>query len=121
MPDERPAVTLEGLANGAAAELWTAAHKSVLESIADHNTDWKKPREITLRFRFDPDEERTTGRVTIRCETKLPGLRGVETHVSFGQRLGERVAVEHARQTDLFPNPNGRPRPVETPAAGATA
>jgi hypothetical protein len=120
-PEVRPALTLEGLADGAAAELWDAAHRAVLESIADLNTDWNKARTITLEFKYEPDEARQTGRVTIKCSTKLPGLRGIETFVSFGQRLGERVAVEHARQATLFP-PNqqqGKPRAVE--AAGGDA
>lgn len=95
-------ITLEGLADGAALELFEAALKQVLVNIQDPNTAWKAPREIGLRFRFSVDEDRSLGVVEIQCATKLAGVKGVKTNVVYGRHLGELVAVEQPRQQEFF-------------------
>jgi hypothetical protein len=110
--ETRP-VTLAGLADGAAGELWGAALERVLENIEDANTDHKARRAITLSFAFSADEERRVGDITITCATKLAGVKGVKTVVSFGRHEGRRLVVEHPRQQDLFASPAGKPRLAE--------
>jgi hypothetical protein len=106
-------ITLEGLADGAAAELFEAALKQVLINIQDPNTGWKAPREIGLRFRFSVDEDRSVGDVEIQCQTKLAGVKGVKTNIVYGNHLGELVAVEQPRQQEFF-QPAPAPRLVST-------
>jgi hypothetical protein len=101
-------ITLAGLADGAALELWQSALARVLENIEDPNTDAKPKRTISLDFVFSvADEERRVGDVEVRCATKLAGVRGVKTLVYIGRHQGQLVAVEQPRQQDLFPAPGG--------------
>ena len=113
-------VTLESLADGAAAELWGAALAQVLENLDDPNTDWKPKRRISLTFDFSTDEERRVGEVVIGCTTKLSGIRGVKHGVYYGKRQGVLALVQAPRQEDLFTDPNpARPRAVEPASGGA--
>lgn len=104
-------ITLAGLADGAALELWQAALDNVLRNIEDPNTDTKPKRAIRLEFVFSvADEERRVGDVEVRCTTKLAGVKGVKgvkTLVYIGRHQGSLVAVEQPRQQDLFPAPGG--------------
>jgi hypothetical protein len=118
-PDVRPALTLEGLAQGASADLWSAALTRVLENIEDPNTDWKAVRVVTLEYRFRSDENRQVGDVEIKCSQKLAGMRGVKTTVSYGMRSGERIAVEHYHQNELFPANQQQGKPQAVKAAGS--
>lgn len=102
-------ITLAGLADGAALELWQAALERVLQNIEDPNTDTKPKRAIRLEFLFSTmDEDRAVGDVEVRCSTKLAGVKGVKTLVYIGRHQGELVAVEQPRQQDLFPAPGGK-------------
>lgn len=113
MPQEAKDVrilTLAGLADGAADELWAAVLKRVLENIQDPNTDHKAKRSITLRFDFEADEDRQVGEVALTCSSKLASGKAVKTVVFYGRDHGELVAVEQPRQKDMFPEPAGRPQ-----------
>jgi hypothetical protein len=109
-------LTLAGLADGAADELFTAALVRVLENIQDPNTDWKPRRHITLDVIFGVDEQRQLGEVELRCTTKLAGIRGVKTLVSYGRSGGRDCAVEHPRTMDMF-DAQGRPALVKGASA----
>ena len=108
--NEQKVVTLESLADGAAAELWQSALARVLENIDDPNTDFKAKRAIRLEFEFVANEDRNVGAVGVKCSTKLAGVKGVTTVVYIGRQEGELVAVEQPRQEELFPKPDARPR-----------
>jgi hypothetical protein len=108
-------ITLGTLAHGAADELFRAALTQVLENIENPNTDHKGKRVIGLTFSFVSDEERRIGDVEIKASVKLVGVRGVRTLVFFGKRDGARIVVEQPSQNEMFPHPQGGPRPV--PAA----
>jgi hypothetical protein len=101
-------VTLESLHDGAAGEMWAAALARVLENIADPNTDHKTKRAITLSFVFAADEERHVGDVQVSCQTKLAGMKGVQTVIFIGKHEGRLVAVEQPRQQDMFPVPGAK-------------
>ena len=106
--DDPKVITLSGLADGAALELWQNALERVLQNIEDPNTDTKSKRHIRLECVFSvADEERRVGDVEVRCSTKLAGVKGVKTLVYIGRHQGELVAVEQPRQQDLFPAPGG--------------
>jgi len=105
-------VNLTNLAEGAAGELFDAAFKKVLENIDDPNTDWKKPRRITLQITVYTDELRKNGEIEVACNTKLPGVKPVNTRIFMGRHLGKLAAVEALHQEELFPQPAGRPAAV---------
>lgn len=107
-------VTLAGIAHGAAAELFEAAQAEVLRNLTDPNTDWKARRRVTLTFDYAIDEARRSGDVEVKCQTKLAGIKGVTTQIVVGRHLGVLKAVEQPGQEELFTQPQGGPRPIET-------
>lgn len=114
-------ITLSGIANGAAEELFQAALRDALKNMDDPNTDWKTPRTIRLSFTMRTDEQRRAGDVEIECTTKFPGIRSVGTRVFFGRHEGQLAAAEAPRQEEMFPQAAGRPQAVApaTEVAGA--
>lgn len=109
---EPQSVTLSNLAEGAAEELFGAAFRQVLENIDDPNTDWKKPRRITLSITVYTDELRKNGEIEVAVNTKLPGVKPVNTRIFMGRHLGKLAAVEALHQEEMFPQPKGRPASV---------
>ena len=100
---EAQVVTLETLADGAAAELFQSELGKVLRNIADPNTDATAVRTVTLTVTFKPDEEREVGDVAVKATAKLAGLKGAKTRVYFGRHQGELVASElNVKQGSLF-------------------
>lgn len=111
-------LTLSTLANGAAEEMFGESLSTVLKNIDDVNTDHKTKRSIVIQFDFHVDEERRVGHVDVKCSTKLAGVKGVTANVYFGRHQGRHMVVEAPSQDTLFPNPDGKPRPVPEAAAG---
>jgi hypothetical protein len=98
-----PVVTLENLADGAAAQLFQSELGKVLRNIQDPNTDATAVRKVTLEVSFQPDEERELGEVKVKATSKLAGLKGAHTRVFFGNHQGELVATEYnPKQAGLF-------------------
>jgi len=96
-------VTLENLADGAAAELFQSELDKVLRNIQDPNTDATAVRKVTLEVTFSPDEEREMGDVRVKATSRLAGLKGAETRVFFGRHAGQLVATEwNPKQAGLF-------------------
>ena len=105
-------VTLAGIADGAAEELFAAALAKVVENLVDPNTDHKKSRRIMVVFDFSTDEDRRVGDVVISVKTTLAAGKGHSVGIYIGKHEGTLLAVEAPKQTDMFPRPEGRPHPV---------
>src|SRR5207244_5955141 len=94
------AVSLATLAGGAAVELFQKELDQVVRNIADVNTDPKAAREINLKVKITPSDERDVGDVIVTCASKLGPIKGVRTAFYFGRLRGRLVAVENnPRQT----------------------
>lgn len=103
MAQALPVVTLESLADGAAAELFQSELDKVLRNIADPNTDPTAVRRVTLVVAIQPDDDREVGEVSVKATAKLAGLKGARTRVFFGRHQGELVATEYnPKQQGLF-------------------
>ena len=102
-------LTLEGIADRAAAELFQHAVEQVLENMIDPNTDPKKARTIALKFTFEPTEDSKAADVTVECATKIAGIRPQMTRVYVGRHEGRTVAAEPQPQQSMFPSPDARP------------
>lgn len=99
-------VNLVSLAEGAAVERFDIELEKILRNIADVNTEPEAPREINLKVRIKPDEDREIGAVTISVTSKCPGLKAVSTRVYFGRMGGRPVAVEsNPKQLGIFTPP----------------
>ncbi len=112
MAATRRIVALSELAAGAVDELFHHAMKDALDNIQDPNTDWKKPRKITMTVEIAPNEARIAANVKIDVATKFPGVKPVDTVLYLGRHEGLNSAVEAAPQSDMFKEPTGRPRAV---------
>ncbi len=88
-------VTLEGLGNGAAKELFEAELRRVVENVSDPNTPWKAKRAITLKITISPEgDERTAVGVAISCTSKVAAPTPYPTRLFVGIGADGPVAVE---------------------------
>jgi hypothetical protein len=120
-----PTFTLENAGGGAAAALFEHELLRVLENIADPNTDPLAVREITLKFRFKPDDQRNAGAVSISAKATLASIKPAVRRLYFVRRDGEAVAIDFdPTQGDLF-NPQRTPGanvvPLNAAKTGETA
>lgn len=94
MKTEVKRVALATLGSGAAAELFDAKMKEVLENIADPNTPWKNARVIRLEVKIYPNEARDYAAMEINATVRLAAYKGHEAHAHLGHESGELVAYE---------------------------
>jgi hypothetical protein len=106
-------VTLSGLGDGTAEELFQAALTKVLENIEDPNTDAKAKRTISLDFVVTPDENRRTAKIAVACSTRLAGMKPLGTNIFIGRHEGRLAAAEQLRQEEMFPTPAPKPAVIE--------
>lgn len=96
-------VTLAGLANGGAVELFDRELARVLANIADPNTEPKTVRKITVEVFIKPQEDRESGQIAVRVASKLAPNKPMASTVYMGQQGGRLVAVTiDPRQHDMF-------------------
>lgn len=93
-PEYNP-INLATIANGAALELFERELSQVLDNIVDPNTEAKAKREITIKVRFSPGEDRDIGAVDITAASKLVAANGAATQVFIGRVHGQVVAIEN--------------------------
>ena len=90
-------VTLANLARGAAVERFDDAFGKICENILDPNTD-TQIREITLKVKIKPNENRDFCEATIKCEAKMAGATAVTTQFFIGRDAQGIVATEYNPQ-----------------------
>lgn len=96
-------VSLSTLGNGAAVQLFQVELQKVLDNIVDENTNPKAIREVTLKVKVKPDEDRDYGQVSISCTSKLAPMAPFGTNFFIGKRGRQGVAQEHnPKQAKLF-------------------
>jgi hypothetical protein len=106
MAQEKEHVSLENLGSGAATELFNLELQRVLENISDENTKPTAMREVTLKVKIKPGEDRDYGDVEISCVAKLAPVKPFPTNIFIGRHLGRTVATEHSpKQAKLFETP----------------
>ena len=102
-------LSFENLGCGAAEEKFEEALKKVLANILDPNTRPQTAREIILRVKIKPSENRTDADVVIACDTKLAADKVFPTRIFIGKSItGQPEAHEvNANQYTLFPKEKG--------------
>ena len=98
------AITLANLANGGAEEVFQREQKKVLDNIADVNTDYKTPREITIKVKFLPNEKRDGAAMIVQATSRLAPPISASSALHLGRDAeGQRVALQNcAQQEDIF-------------------
>ena len=99
----REEVSLATLGSGAAVERFDAALKEALANIADPNTAPKITREITLKVKIKPNEERSYGVIEIHTAAKLGPIKHYETGAFMGTDGKRSVAYENDPQQHKLP------------------
>ena len=74
-------VTLANIGEGVVPELFQRELKAVLENMADINTEVKVAREINIKFKFMPTEQRDMSGLEISCQSKLVGAKSKSSSV----------------------------------------
>lgn len=105
MADEN-LVSLATLSDGAAIEMFDEELQRVLDNILDVNTDPKQAREITLKVKIQPNENREMGAVSIGTVSKLAPSKSVSTVFFMGRRAGRAVATERNPKQLTFDDSN---------------
>lgn len=92
---ELDALTLEGLGNGAAVELFQNALQRVLENIQDPNTVAEATRKVVLTVEIKPNKNRRGAAVKYHVKETLASAEPMETTLLLGVVNGVAVASEY--------------------------
>lgn len=92
-------LNIANIAKGALLERADVEIKRVLENIADHNTDYKKARKITLTLDFRAlDESREAIKVDLQAKSSIAPYNAVTTQLYVDRdQHGEIVAQEFVK------------------------
>jgi hypothetical protein len=101
MTDEREKMTLETFQEGALLEQFNRELAAAVADIADINTT-EKPREILLKMKIKPSEDRTFFEASGQVSTKLGGPPPIKTTGDIIQGAGGcRAFNRRPKQLDL--------------------
>lgn len=104
-------ISLETLKGGAALEIVNQMLADVWENILDPNTDAKKKRQVVLKLKFSPSEDRETVGIEIETKNDLAPHSAITTTASIGRDMdGIAVASEFGA---LNPNQHQLPGTTE--------
>lgn len=81
-------VTLSNIGDGVAQELFQREIGAVIRNIKDVNTDPESKRKVVLEIAIAPTETRDVGQVTIKCTSKLAGVRPAKSTLHFDHKDG---------------------------------
>lgn len=113
MDDKLKDVSLETLAGGAVPERFDLAWADLLENVLDPNTDPKEVREVVIKVKVKPQEDREGAAVRVEVLKKLAAPRAVVTPIHIGHRDGQPVAVGYNPKTlDLFGQQDPDVKPI---------
>lgn len=90
------------LARGAAIERFDDEMQRVLDNIVDPNTRGGV-REVSLKVRIKPDDNRVTGNVEIICTSKTQPAQPCSTIFYIGRQGNRGVAFEHNPEQLIMP------------------
>jgi len=89
-------LSLDNIGGGVALDLFNEKLQEVMENILDPSTEEKAVREITIKFKFKPNGERTVNKVAVLGSVKLGPTKAYDTKAFIGQNAeGTFEAYEH--------------------------
>ncbi len=99
-------VNIESLSEGAAIERANLELDRVLKNILDKNTDPTAAREVILKIKFKPRNDRSAAEVVIQATSKTAPVMGHNTEVYIGRDISGQPECSEIVQGDLFPEHN---------------
>jgi hypothetical protein len=110
---DQPTMNIGSICGGAIPEVFDKTLDSVLRNIVDINTPAEQPREITIKIKFKPAENRELGEISFRCEAKLASVKAAKGNFFLAKRGADvRGYCRDPKQEQLF-----RDEPAATPQA----
>lgn len=101
IPREREELQFETILDGGALEMINHTLGKVFENIVDVNTD-ESVREINLKLKLKPDENRSLVDIAVTVASKLAGLAKANTLADLGHVNGRPTAFKRpTRQQNL--------------------
>jgi hypothetical protein len=97
-------VSLETLGQGAAVERFNLELQRALDNIADENTKAKGTREVTLKVKITPDEDREIAKVEVHTTSKLQAYLPFPTQFVLGKQAGKACATEFNPRQKTIPD-----------------
>ena len=94
-------LTLSNLGDGVAEEQFQFELKKVLENILDINTDYKKPRTITMKITIRPTEDRDSASVFVETKSTVSPISPYATAIFLGREGNQAVCIEHKKPVQL--------------------
>ena len=97
-------VSLDTIGQGAAVERFNLALQEVFNNIQDANTSPKAAREVTLKLKIKPDENREIGDVSVEIVSKLASVMPFIVRFFLGRdhKTGKGLASEYRPGPGLF-------------------
>lgn len=103
-------ITLQTMASGAVEELFERELDRITADILDLNTEATAVREISIKIKVKPDENRNFGSVAITVDSKIGSTKSVGSVFSFGRKGNRAVAAEfEPSQKPMFSQVGPRP------------
>lgn len=108
-------LSLDNIADGAVYEMAAEAFKKLAANIADPNTTAEQPRSIVITIKAKPYKDRNGAELAIKVDTKLAGMRSIDSTMYIAQKGGEHLAFgRNTKQVnmpfDLQPDPDSQPK-----------
>lgn len=95
-------VSFASLANGAVIERADLELERVLSNIQDINTSAKVAREVNIKIKIKPSDDRGAGEVEIQATSKLAPVSKHVTQIYIGKDLLGRPEISEIIEGDLF-------------------
>lgn len=103
MTPELDHLSLINLNNGAAVEIFQKCMEEVMDNIHDYSTDPQTPRTITLKIKFEPNNDRTGAEITVTPKVELAAVKACRGSIFITSKNGKPVPyVRDIRQEKLF-------------------
>lgn len=103
-------IALHTIAGGALEELFERELDKITADILDLNNEATAVREITIKIKVKPDENRNFGSVAITVDSKTGSAKAVGSVFSFGRQGNRAVAAEfEPSQKPMFDQVGPRP------------
>jgi len=95
-------ISIATLSNGAAIERANLELDRILENIMDDNTSLNFTRELNLKIKIKPSDDRTAGGVIIQATSKLAPVSEHQTQVYIGTDEYGNPEASELLQPELF-------------------
>jgi len=99
LTNEEP-LSLETLAGGACLERFNDALQQALDNLLDPNTGGKA-REVILKVRLKPDDNKDILQITIDCITKLAPSETIASNAYLGKDISGKAIAHEIKRAQL--------------------